>query len=259
MRDLTLRLPLCAAAALAAAARKGSSTVLTAAAAAACDFSVAPVKPPGRVSSRVHASSSSASGVAVVVAFASPASFPDCARARVRSFLASSAIAALISSTVFFLFGSGDCSCSLRHSGNASSFPDSTFVRYSTKHALASSLHSFVLAMDASSSRSSRSDGVLATRSFAGVSRWTRSSGSSESLTSSLTSSLASAAESNGGSAPSVDPSRRMSGGCKEPDAPLPSLSWPLSLFLEAPSPCSRPSSFRFTPSWLLSESLDST
>mmetsp|Transcript_798 Transcript_798/g.3644 ORF Transcript_798/g.3644 Transcript_798/m.3644 type:complete len:256 (-) Transcript_798:253-1020(-) len=255
MRDLTLRLPLCAAAALAAAARKGSSTVLTAAA-AACDlFSVAPLKPPGRVSSRVHASSSSASGVAVVVAFASPASFPDWARARVRSFLASSAIAALISSTVFFLFGSGDCSCSLRHSGNESSFPDSTFVRYSTKHALASSLHSFVLAMDASSSRSSRSDGVLATRSFTGVSRWTRSSGSSESLTSSLTS----APESNGGSAPSVDPSRRMSGGCKEPDAPLPSLSWPLSLFLEAPSPCSRPSSFRFTPSWLLSESLDST
>ena len=44
---------------------------------------------------------------------------------------------------------------------------------------------------------------------------------------------MTSAAESNGGSASSVDPSRRMSGGCKEPDAPLPSLSWPLSLCLD--------------------------
>ena len=213
---------MCAAAALAAAARKGSS-LAGATTGAASGPLCAPVSRPGSFSSSVHASSSSASGLVTTatLAFAS-ASFtseaPFALVWRSRSFLASSMMAALMAAYVSFLVGSGEVvaamNCSLRHSGKASSNglkPESTFFRYSSRQALASSLHSLVLAITASSSRSSRRLGLAPARS----------SGSSDSLTS--------PSSGHGGSSSSEDPSRRMSEGCNDPDAPLPSLSWPLS------------------------------
>ena len=213
---------MCAAAALAAAARKGSS-LAGATTGAASGPLCAPVSRPGSFSSSVHASSSSASGLVttatsalVSASFTSEAPFALVWRSR--SFLASSMMAALMASYVSFLVGSGEVvaamNCSWRHSGRASSnglTPDSTFFRYSSRQALASSLHSLVLAITASSSRSSRRLGLAPARS----------SGSSDSLTS--------PSSGHGGSSSSSDPSRRMSEGCNEPDAPLPSLSWPLS------------------------------
>ena len=217
-------LPLCAAAALAAAARKGSS-LTGATTGAASGPACAPVSRPGSFSSSVHASSSSASGGLVTTALVTTASASFASQVsfalvwRSRSFLASSKMAALMAAYVSFLVGSGEVvaamNCSLRHSGKASSnglTPDSTFSRYSSRQALASSLHSLVLAITASSSRSSRRLGLAPARS----------SGSSDSLTSSPSSG-------HGGSSTSEDPPRRMSEGCNEPDAPLPSLSSPLS------------------------------